>query len=195
MILALIKMARPANGILAFVAVWLGAFVAARDFSSHISALLAFSVSTLLILSAGNGINDVFDLPIDLINRPNRPLPSGSIPVKSAALTFTILMAGGVVLSFGAGWIPFLIALFAGLSLFLYSIKLKAIPLAGNLVVGVLTAVTFISGGVIVGNIGKTIVPAIFAFLFTVSREIFKDIEDISGDLALGIRTAPLAWG
>jgi geranylgeranylglycerol-phosphate geranylgeranyltransferase len=195
MLLDLIKMARPTNGILAFMAVWLGAFIASKDFSDHIPALASFSVATLLGLSAGNGINDIFDLRIDLINRPNRPLPAGKVSVRNAVVTCAILNVGGIIFAFIAGRIPLLITLFAGLSLFLYSIKLKAVPLAGNLVVGVLTAVTFISGGVIVGNIGETIVPAIFAFLFTVSREIFKDIEDMSGDLAFGIRTVPLVWG
>jgi geranylgeranylglycerol-phosphate geranylgeranyltransferase len=195
MVSAIIKMARPANGVLAFMAVWLGAFVGSKDLSAHIPALMAFSASTVLILSAGNGINDIFGLRIDLVNRPNRPLPCGKLSVKYAAVAFTVMMAAGMGLASAAGKLPALIALFAGLSLFFYSIKLKAIPLAGNMVVGVLTSLTFISGGVIVGNSGEAMVPATFAFLFTVSREIFKDIQDIPGDGAAGICTAPLAWG
>jgi len=195
MVSAIIQMARPANGILAFTAVWLGAFVGGGYFLDHAPALLTFSMATVLILSAGNGINDIFDLRIDLVNRPDRPLPAGKMSLKIAAAIFTIMMVVGIVLASAAGLFPALIAIFAGLTLFLYSIKLKAVPLLGNIVVGLLTSLTFLSGGMIAGAMRNAAVPAIFAFLFTVSRELFKDIQDMPGDRASGIGTAPLVWG
>ncbi len=106
-----------------------------------------------------------------------------------------MMMVGGLVLASTAGLIPALIAIFAGVSLFLYGMKVKSIPLAGNVLVGVLTSLTFISGGIIAGCLRDAIVPAIFAFVFTVSREIFKDIQDLPGDGIVGIRTTPLVWG
>jgi geranylgeranylglycerol-phosphate geranylgeranyltransferase len=192
---AVMIMSRPANGAFAFAAVWLGAFVGGNDFCYYDPKLLAFSTATVLILSAGNGINDFFDLQIDRINRPARPLPSGRISRKSAAMIFTVMMVVGVALAFTAGSALGLVAIFAGLTLFFYSIKLKAVPLLGNTAVGLLTALTFISGGMIAGGVREAAVPAVFAFLFTVSRELFKDIQDMPGDKALGIGTAPLVWG
>ena len=192
---AIMVMSRPANGAFAFAAVWLGAFVGRGDLYYYDPKLLAFSSATALILSAGNGINDIFDLQIDTINRPARPLPSGRVSVKNAAITFTIMMGVGVALAFAAGMILGFVATFAGLTLFLYSIKLKAVPLLGNIVVGLLTSLTFLSGGMIAGAMRNAAVPAIFAFLFTVSRELFKDIQDMPGDRASGIGTAPLVWG
>ena len=192
---AVAKMARPANGAFAFVAVWLGAFVGGGELSPFVLPLLAFSAATVLILSAGNGINDIFDLPIDRINRPDRPLPSGKLSPKSAAAASSMMMVGGLVLASTAGLLPTLIAIFAGMSLVLYGMKVKFIPLAGNALVGLLTSLTFVSGGIIAGCLSDAIVPAIFAFLFTFSREIFKDIQDLPGDGIAGIRTAPLVWG
>ncbi|HIE26902.1 TPA: hypothetical protein EYP66_06420, partial [Candidatus Poribacteria bacterium] len=67
-------------------------------------------------------------------------------------------------------------------------------PSAGNIIVGLLTALIFISGGVAVNSLSGTIIPAIFAFLFTTAREIVKDIEDIEGDRKAGAKTIPIFW-
>ena len=37
-----------------------------------------------LISGAGNAINDYFDIRIDSINRPERPIPSGRVKLKEA---------------------------------------------------------------------------------------------------------------
>ena len=81
------------------------------------------------------------------------------------------------------------------ITLFFYAIWLKKTPLIGNIVVGILTGVTFVAGGVTVRSIKETIVPATFAFLFTTAREIIKDIEDIEGDVAQGAGTIAVRWG
>jgi len=180
---------------MAFMAVWLGAYVGGGELTPFFPRLLAFSTAIVLILSAGNGINDIFDLPIDRINRPDRPIPAGKLSLRSAAVASSMMMTGGLVLAFTAGLIPALIAVFCGISLFLYAIRVKSIPLAGNVLVGLLTSLTFVSGGIIAGCFRDAVVPAVFAFVFTVSREIFKDIQDLLGDETAGIKTAPLVWG
>ena len=91
--------------------------------------------------------------------------------------------------------IAFLITFFASACLAIYAIWLKRTPLAGNIVVGLLTALVFLSGGVAVNFLTGTIIPAIFAFLFTTAREIVKDIEDIEGDQKSGAKTTPILWG
>ena len=70
-----------------------------------------------------------------------------------------------------------------------YAVWLKRTPLIGNLVVSSLTSITFISGGVAIGSVQGTIIPAIFAFLFTTAREIVKDLEDTEGDLKDNVKT------
>ena len=191
----MLRLARFENGIVAVVAIWLGAFVGYGQIPPEISSLLFFSAATFLILSAGNGINDIFDEKIDAVNQPERPLPSGRLS-RSAAWTFSsCAMAGGVACSFVAGPVPALIAVFSGISLIIYAIKLKAVPMAGNILVGALTGLTFVSGGIISGRPQAAAVPAVFAFFFTFSREIFKDIQDVKGDREVGIKTIPVVWG
>ena len=67
--------------------------------------------------------------------------------------------------------------------------------LVGNVVVGFLTGLTFISGGMAVGAIGGAVIPAIFAFLFTAGREIIKDIQDARGDDVSGLVSLPMKLG
>jgi len=65
----------------------------------------------LLILSSyslylgGMVLNDVFDVAVDLVERPNRPIPAGQISKRSASLVGFGLLAAGVIFAFLAGWL------------------------------------------------------------------------------------------
>ncbi|HLF20373.1 MAG TPA: UbiA family prenyltransferase, partial [Bacteroidota bacterium] len=54
--------------------------------------------------------------------------------------------------------------------------------LLGNLLVALMTGMAFVYGAVVVGNPERSIVPAIFAFLINLARELVKDVEDLEGD-------------
>lgn len=199
-ILDFIKLSRPINGIIAFVSVFLGAFIADRTLRGLHTPILSIEVvliaiAALLILSAGNAINDYCDYKIDAINKPNRPIPSGRIRRRDAVIFSSLLMLIGISLSFFVNWQAVLIAILVSTILLAYGIKLKRTPLAGNIVVAVMTGLTFIAGGVAIGKITGTLIPAVFALLYTTAREIIKDIEDVDGDRQVGAFTAPIAWG
>ncbi len=180
-----VQLARPLNGIIAFISAWLGGMFASGGRFLIISDLnlILVSIAALLMLSAGNAINDYCDHKIDRINKPNRPLPSGRIG-RSNAMAFSIILIG---ISIGLGAIiniyALCIAILVSGMLVCYAFWLKRTPIYGNLAVSTLTGITFISGGVAIGSIQGTIIPAIFAFLFTAAREIVKDLEDTEGDL------------
>ena len=74
------------------------------------------------------------------------------------------------------------IAIGVSICLIAYARWLKRTPIAGNFVVGLLTGLTFITGGVAVESLHGTFAPATFALLFTTAREIVKDLEDVEGD-------------
>ncbi len=180
-----VQLARPLNGIIAFISAWLGGMFASGGKFLIISDvnLIFVSIAALLMLSAGNAINDYCDYNIDRINKPNRPLPSGRIGRKNA-MAFAIIL---ICISIGLGAIINIYALCISIlvsgMLVCYAFWLKRTPIYGNLAVSTLTGITFISGGVAIGSIQGTIIPAIFAFLFTAAREIVKDLEDTEGDL------------
>ena len=193
-ILYFIELSRPINGLIAFISVFLGALLASGSLSPLINVFIV-AIAAFLILSAGNALNDFCDVEIDKINKPQRPIPSGKITRKEALTFAVILLEIGTGMGILINLTAFLIALSVSICLAFYAIWLKRTPLAGNIVVGLLTAVIFISGGVAVNSLSGMIIPAIFAFLFTTAREIVKDIEDIEGDRKAGAKTIPIFWG
>lgn len=148
-------------------------------------------------------INDYFDYKIDLINKPERPIPSGRISPKSGRnygyLQFALGTLCGFLISYLTNnWIPFAIVLFADVVLYLYAYKLKSTPLIGNLTVGFMTGFGFVFGGFTLNNpsiITTSIYLGFFALVMTTARELVKDIEDIEGDKAEGAKTLPILYG
>lgn len=190
-LLAYLELARPLNGIIAFISAWLGGMFASQDRGADLAniRLLLVSIAAFLLLSAGNAINDYCDYKIDRINRPRRPLPSGRIQ-RTEALIFAILL---VIIGI---WLGTLInrnaigfAILVSIALASYAFWLKRMPLIGNLVVSGLTGGTFVAGGIAIDSVQATLIPAIFAFLFTTAREIVKDLEDTEGDLKNDVKT------
>ncbi len=190
-ILSYIELSRPLNGVIAFVSAWLGGMFATNKTLETITdtRLFLVSIAALLLLSAGNAINDYCDYITDKINKPNRPIPSGRIKRINALIFALILMSIGVLIGLYINFYAFCIAIIVTLLLIFYAKWLKRTPFLGNIVVSCLTAITFISGGVAIGSIKGTIIPAIFAFLYTTAREIVKDIEDIEGDQKTQVKT------
>ena len=180
-IFAYLELSRPINGVIALISVLLGGFFAVGTFN-HLD-VLTVAISALLLLSAGNAFNDYCDYEIDRINKPQRPIPSGRVQRRGALIFAIVLLSIGAALGFLVNRYAALIALIVSGCLIAYALWLKRTPLVGNLVVGMLTGLTFISGGVAVMSIRGVLVPAIFAFLFTTAREIVKDIEDTEGDI------------
>lgn len=189
-----VELARPLNGIIAFISAWLGGVFASRGIESGQSLLLnkglwLVSGSALVLLSAGNAINDYCDYEIDCVNRAQRPLPSGRIRRRDALIFALCLIALGIGLGACINIDAFGIAVLVSIAVVTYAFWLKRAPFVGNLLVSGLTGLTFIAGGVAIESVEGTLVPAIFAFLFTLPREIVKDLEDTEGDMKNGVKT------
>jgi geranylgeranylglycerol-phosphate geranylgeranyltransferase len=147
------------------------------------------------ITVAANAINDVYDLEIDRINRPDRPLPSGVISPKEAFAFSIFFFFLGVTSSALINRQTLVIALLFSVLLYLYSSTFKRRVLIGNFTVSLATAFAFIYGGAAVGHVENAFFPAIFAFLMHFGREIIKDMEDVKGDAQDGATTLPIRYG
>ena len=190
-LLAYLELARPLNGIIAFLSAWLGGMFANQGKMDDLVniRLLLVSISAFVLLSAGNAINDYCDYEIDRINRPRRPLPSGRIRRRDALIFAILLVIIGIWLGTLINRNATGIAILVFIALASYAFWLKRMPLIGNLVVSGLTGLTFIAGGVAIDSVQGTLIPATFAFLFTTAREIVKDLEDTEGDLKNNVKT------
>lgn len=150
-----------------------------------------------LVSGAGNAINDYFDIKIDSINRPERPIPSGRVKLKEALYFSFLIFVLGTLLAFSINPVCGLIALFNSLLLIFYAKTLKGTPLLGNLSIGYLTGSTFLFGGSVFGLEGLRTLSLLFVLsaLAITAREIVKDIEDMEGDKIEGADTLPLRIG
>ena len=129
------------------------------------------------------------------MNRPGRPLVLGKLKPQQAWRISWIEFSLGILLSLFINFTAFLIALFVSGFMFVYSYRLKRLPLIGNLAVSLATAMAFIYGGVAVNRIKAAFIPAVLAFFFHFGREIIKDLEDMVGDERVSARTFPLVYG
>lgn len=188
-----LKITRPLNNILTALAVFIGAWTAA--WAGPLDKLILALLSASVISAGGYVINDFFDLETDRINKPSRPLPEGKVKAKSALVFSLILFLIGLVLSLLIKKIAFIVALTAVVLLVLYSLKLKRAPLIGNLLVSFVCGLAFVYGGMVAKDFRLSLIPAGFAFLFHLGREILKDVEDVRGDLSVRAQTVPIAWG
>ena len=194
-----IEILRPGNVILACIAIIL---VAVIGHTLSIPIILAI-LAVFFEISAGNVINDYFDYKIDLINKPERPIPAGKITPETARNYAYLLFAGGTVCGFlisylTKNWICLLFVLISDIVLYIYAYKLKSTPLIGNLTVGFMTGLCFAFGGYSINNpeiILTSWFLGFFAFIMTTAREITKDIEDIEGDKSEGAKTFPILYG
>ena len=192
-IVSFFKLARVHNGFITFLSVIIGAW--ATQETIFWGKLILAGISFLLITSAGNGINDYFDIEIDKINKPKRVLVQKEINPKTALLFSIILFLFGFILNLFLGLKAILLSLLAILLLVLYSYKLKKITLVGNITVSFLSFLAFVYGGIFTTDFTFSLIPAGFAFLFHLGREIIKDMEDQEGDKKFGVKSLPILFG
>lgn len=162
----------------------------------------AMLIGTLCIASAGNVINDIFDLEIDHINKPHKVIVGKSISISQAWNIYFLLNAIALLIGFSANhWGLFLSFIVTIILLYQYSKQWKKMPLIGNLVVASLCAWVVVEFWWIIAVDGNKYwfiilgTYSLFAFLSTLCREIVKDIEDIDGDRQLGCQTLPIQYG
>lgn len=183
----------------------------------HVLNLFEFFLGVLCSISlaaAGYIINDLYDLQVDLENKPQRMTIGKAFSEKSAWTIYTVLniiaISCGYYVAHASGldslWLipPIAIAL-----LYLYSVDLKRRAVLGNLLVSLLVALPIILVGVFdvlpaAGSGNDPLVKSVFqvilgysAFAFFVNfiREMVKDTEDIAGDRKAGYKTLAVLLG
>ncbi len=126
---------------------------------------------------------------------PHRVLAQGLLSKKEAVFLYNFFNVIAIILASRISDFLIVIVLFTIILLYVYSAYLKKLPLVGNIVIAFLTGLAFIYGGFAADNPNGAIVPAVFAFLINLIREIVKDIQDIEGDSNLSFKTFPILYG
>ncbi|OGC91009.1 MAG: hypothetical protein A2W25_07990 [candidate division Zixibacteria bacterium RBG_16_53_22] len=183
-----LKLSRPINCIITFMSVWVAAIIADNIFFSQ--RIVLASVSAGLIAAYGNIVNDIFDIKVDRLSKPNRPLVKGIVGRRGALILAIVFCVTGLALSFGVGGSAPVVASVSALLLLLYTPLLKGVPFLGNLTVAFVASLAFIYGGMAVDKPFGALILSVFAFLVHLGRELVKDIEDRLADSRVGHRTA-----
>jgi geranylgeranylglycerol-phosphate geranylgeranyltransferase len=193
-LVAYIQLSRPVNVLITFVSIPVACWIAGGVEHDRLSILLA-GLTGALVAAGANAINDVFDIDIDRINRPNRPLPRGALTQYDARRMWLIVSIAAFGINLFLISTALLIVVLSIALLYFYSALLKRTVLIGNVVIGLMTGMAFIYGGVVVGRVDRAVVPALFAFLVNLSRELLKDVEDLEGDRKEHAVTMPIKYG
>lgn len=190
---AVVQLARPVNGLITMASVLVAAVLAGS--LEPLEAVALACASAGLINAAGNTINDYFDVEIDRVNKPCRPLPAGRISPRGALLAAGVEFVSGNLLAAIISPAMLLFAVFFSALICIYSSHLKRTPLWGNVAVSLTSAAAFIYGGMAVQRPREAVIPALFAFFYHLGREIIKDMEDMTGDRLGNAHTFPVRYG
>jgi 4-hydroxybenzoate polyprenyltransferase len=163
-------------------------------------SFILLALVTCIICAAGNIINNYFDFEIDQHSLQKN---NSILNKKQYLVIYLLLLFGGIIISLYLAnktgyYKSFLIYPFASFLLFLYSWKLKCVPLLGNLLISIFTGLVillipyayweellelkFIDPNLWFNTIQSFIILFSFTTLLNLYREIIKDIEDQNAD-------------
>jgi geranylgeranylglycerol-phosphate geranylgeranyltransferase len=205
LISASINIMRPVNCIMGSLTVIIGLLNTRTGIPIDILLInLIWGVLTyILIAASGMIINDIYDLEIDKINRPNRPLPRGDLSLTQAKILFVLTFGIGVLISilhwlyFSLSGLNVLLAIFFGFIGWLYAAWGKKSGFYGNLIVSVSFSIGLIYGAILNSSVIPLYIYYFFltSFFLLLSREIVKGCEDIEGDREEGVKTLAIRLG
>lgn len=190
-----------------------------------VPSTLAFTllvIAMVLIQGGGYVINDIFDMDIDAINKPDKRIVGKIFTERQAKLYYIAL----TIIGLGCGLAASIMAngknfytIFAALILlacflYSYSSRYKKELVIGNLIVSLSVAFAVFLPWLfqVLSMLGDqemllenqewmhvtlhiVLIYTVFAFMMTLIREIVKDMEDMKGDGRSHCRTIPIVWG
>lgn len=158
-----------------------------------------------MLNAASNALNQIYDLAIDKVNKPARPLPSGRLTIRQAWvftwISYAIALALAWFVAPGGRRECFWIVLVAAILTFIYSVpplRTKRHGIWANITIavprGLLLKVAGWSAVKTVIGVEPWFIGAIFG-LFLLGASTTKDFSDMEGDAADGCRTLPIIYG
>lgn len=191
-----IQLFRPELPFAAGVCVVLGEIIALEGFPPMRELLLGFICGFFLSGSALT-LNDYFDIEVDKINTPQRPIPAGLLTPSEAIWLTGIATLIGLTTALLMGPLAFVLGIvFWGIGV-LYNWRYKAYGLWGNLMVAASVGTTFLLGGIAMGQPLNKVVWffGLIAFLIDLAEEIAGDAMDMEGDRKRRSKSIALTLG
>ena len=187
--LGYIRLIRPANLPTAAADILAGISIAGLSLDTHfltVSGMRLFpndwylSLASVFLYAGGVVLNDVFDLEVDRIERPERPIPKGIVSQRNAAIFGAILLIIGVLLAFLVNNLSGIVALVLLAAIVVYDSFSKKYSFLGPLNMGICRGLNLLLGMSVAVEIVHpeyAIIPVVYIFAVTlVSRgEVHAD--------------------
>ena len=160
---AYLTLMRPANVVTAISDVMAGTAVSALYFAGwngqlNLQALLLLVVSTIGLYGGGVIFNDIFDARLDAVERPERPIPSGRVPLNRAVIFGTAWFAVGIFSAAAASLLSGAIAVSIVLMCLLYDGWAKHHVATGPIAMGMCRGLNLLLGM----SLFTTVLPAVW---------------------------------
>ena len=187
---------KPELPLAAGICVIAGEIISSGNLPTFAQLLLGF-LTGFFISGTAMITNDYFDLSVDKINHPDRPLPSGRITVFELTLVAGLFSFAGFLAAALLNLTLLIVALVIWTIGLLYNWRIKETGLLGNMIVAFSVASTFVFGGLVVGGLFSGIVWTFgsLAFLFDLGEEIAGGAMDIEGDKLRHARSLAILKG
>jgi 4-hydroxybenzoate polyprenyltransferase len=191
----------PALGMLSGGVTAYGASPAEAFAWRHVVNIALGTLMAAVLNGASNGLNQIYDLTNDRVNKPGRPIPSGRMSLREAGWVSAILFVVALGLAALVNVQCFALAFAAALLTWAYSappLRTKKRGLWANITIA-------IPRGLLLKVAGWSTVKSVFGGepwfigsifgLFLLGASTTKDYSDIEGDRADGCRTLPIEYG
>ena len=170
-----------------------------------LQAPLIGSAMAALLNAGNNALNQIYDLDIDRVNKPKRPLPSGRLTIAQAwrftVVTYVLALIGAWLVAPNNRHECFWLVAVAVVCTYLYSVppfRTKRLGIWANITIaiprGVLLKVAGWSSVKTIVGVEPWYIGAIFG-LFLLGATTTKDFADMDGDRRGGCRTLPIQYG
>ena len=165
---------------------------------SDLSILTLPFIAVSFAMIGLNTLNNIIDIDLDRINKPQRPLVTGEIKINEAKAIVIIAFSLAIIVSLMMNFLSFLLIILFILSAVVYSvppIQIRRYLLTSNFIGALLySAIPFI----MVWSFSNKEFPLIFFLFFyglVFSIASTKDFEDIKGEKIRSIQTFPILFG
>lgn len=156
-----------------------------------------------MLNAASNAINQIYDLDVDQINKPGRPIPSGRMGIREAGWVTAVFYITALALALAVNWECFALASAAALLTVIYSVppfRTKANAILANVTIAIPRGILLKVAGwttvrSAIGAGGEPWYIGLIFGLFLLGAATTKDFADMKGDEAGGCITLPVKYG
>lgn len=153
-------------------------------------------LSTSLVVASGFIINNFYDKEKDLVNRPHQTAFEHLVSQPTALNFYLFFNLAALVIAAGISFRAVLFFAAYALALWLYSHKVKRLPVVANLVKGLLSFVPFFAVFIYYKlPHWELVFYALFLFTLELSRGLVKDVIGLKGAVVYGYPTVPARTG